>query len=691
MHRRLLVVLLFGLLAASPRAQAADKHAPEWMHALVSVPLPPHDNKTDAVLLLSDENVSVLSESRIIHHVRVAYKILRPSGREYGRMYAEFSPRHDIRSLRGWCIPAQGKDYEVTEGDAVEGSEIRGIDLYTDFKYKRLDIPAPEPGNIVGFEYDLAETPIELQDVWTVHDERSSDHRINPAIEKRYTFSLPPGWTYKASWYNYPAAEPVRIGDSTYQWIVRNIPGIEFQHAMPPFPTLIGTMVVSFIPPSGPTAANYSNWKEMGDWYQNILRGRRDPSPAIQQKVSAITAGKATKLDQMRAIADFVQAEIRYVEISLGIGGWQPHPASEVFTHRYGDCKDKAALMASMLSVIGIDSYHLVIDSKPGAVTPDMPAHHAFDHAILAIRLPEDVILPATAPIYRHPRLGRLLIFDATDEVTPLGELPDYLTASWALLVTPQGGELIQTPRPPAAINGVQRTGKFVLDAFGSLQGDVIDSRHGARATEMRYRLRSAKDANRIKPVELLLSSSLSNFKITRASIINLHEHQLPFELHYSFFSGNYAKTAGDLLLVRPRVLGTKSSSVLEDKEPRQFPVMLGPSHQDIDTFEIVIPPGYEVDDLPPEVNSDFSFASYRSKSEVIIVAGQPTVLRYSRTFETRELLVPLNRIEQLRRFYRIIYADERNVVVLKRSTAPASSPSGTEPASSGSAPRAGS
>jgi len=362
------------------------------------------------------------------------------------------------------------------------------------------------------------------------------------------------------------------------------------------------------------------------------------------------------------------------VAISLGIGGWQPHPASEIFTHRYGDCKDKATLVAAMLSVIGIDSYHLLIDNEPGAVTPDMPAHHAFNHAILAIRLPEDVTLPSTAPIYRHPRLGRLLIFDATDEVTPLGQLPDYLNASWALLVTPQGGEFIQTPRPPAAINGVQRTGKFVLDASGSLQGDVVDSLFGEPATKTRRGLRATKDANRIKPFELLLSNSLSNLKVTRASIVNLQERQLPFELHYSFVSGNYAKTAGDLLLVRPRVFGGKSSSVLTeiDKEPRQFPVMLGPSHQDTDTFEIVIPPGYQIDDLPAEVNFDIGFASYRSKSEVIAAAGQPTVLRYTRTLETRELLVPLNRIKQLRHFYGIITADERNVAVFKRSTSPA-------------------
>ena len=66
----------------------------------------------------------------------------------------------------------------------------------------------------------------------------------------------------------------------------------------------------------------------------------------------------------MQAIAGFVQHDIRYVAIELGIGGWQPHTASDVFSHRYGDCKDKATLMRTMLHEIGVDSYHVVINAQ---------------------------------------------------------------------------------------------------------------------------------------------------------------------------------------------------------------------------------------------------------------------------------------------------------------------------------------
>ena len=89
----------------------------------------------------------------------------------------------------------------------------------------------------------------------------------------------------------------------------------------------------------------------------------------------------------------------------------------------------------------------------------------------------------------------------------------------------------------------------------------------------------------------------------------------------------------------------------------RQFE---GPS-LDSDTFEIAIPPGYEVDDLPPPVNVDYSFGAYHSKTE-----ANGNVLRYTRTLEIKELSVPLNKMEELKKFYRIIASDERNTAVLK-------------------------
>jgi len=169
------------------------------------------------------------------------------------------------------------------------------------------------------------------------------------------------------------------------------------------------------------------------------------------------------------------------------------------------------------------------------------------------------------------------------------------------------------------------------------------------------------KEADKIKPIETMLSHSLSTFQITKASVSNLNLTDLPFGYQYSLVAENYAKNAGNLLLVRPRVLGSKSSSLLETKEPRKYPVEFDGPSRDTDTFEIALPAGYEVDDLPPPVDADYGFASYHSKTEV-----SGTTLKYTRTFEVKELSVPLSKVDDLKKLYRIIAGDERNTAVLK-------------------------
>ncbi len=657
---RKMVRVLLGIAAsllACVSSAAAGGDAPQWMHALVNAPLPAHDDKTDAVLLYSEKTVTVLSADKIKKTVRVAYKILRPGGRDYGVVGVSFNPHQKITSLHGWCIPAQGKDYEVKDKDALEASlpKVEGSELVSDVKVKLLRIPAPDPGNIIGYEYEKEEQPLVLQDIWNFQSEP-------PVRESHYSLQLPPGWEYKASWLNYPESKPASAGNNQWQWVVSDVKGIRKEDEMPPLDGVAGQMIVSFLPPGGVAVNGFASWQQMGNWYRNLSSGRLDASADIKQRVAALTAS-GTLLAKMMAIAQFVQHDIRYVAIELGIGGYQPHPATDVFMHRYGDCKDKATLMASMLHEIGVDSYYVVINSERGSVTPDTPVHAgAFDHVILAIKLPDGLTNPMLVATLQHPRLGKLLFFDPTNELTPFGQIGGYLQDNYGLLVTPDGGELVEVPKQPPAMNGIQRTAKLSLDDTGTLRGEVKEVRVGDRAWSQRWALRTTtKDIDRIKPIEGLLASSISTFEITHASVVNLNQTDLPFGFNYSFEAANYAKNAGNLLLIRPRVIGSKSSSLLETKEPRNFPVEFDGPVEDTDTFEITLPPGYEVDDLPPPVDVDFSFASYHSKSAV-----SGNVIRYDRTFEVKELSVPVSKAEELKKFYRIIASDERNTAVLK-------------------------
>ena len=655
-----LVLLVAACVSAGgllwvPQARAGSA-APDWMRALVNVPLPPYDDKTDAVLLFSQRDVTVVSADKIRTHVREAYKILRPGGRERGTVAVHFNPERKVKSIHGWCIPAQGKDFEVKDKDAIEVSpNTGGGELISDVKFEMLHIPAPDPGNIVGYEYEVEERPFFLQETWRFQE-------TDPVRESHFSILLPPGWEYKASWLNHADIKPTRQTGNLSQWTLTDIPGIRKEPAMPPQDGVAGAMILSFFPAGGPALNGFADWNAMGKWYVNLVSDRMEASAPIKQEVATLTASKTTVLQKMQVLAGFSQRDIRYVAIELGIGGWQPHPAPEVFSHRYGDCKDKATLLRSMLREIGVDSYHVAIYTQRGAITPLTPAHHGFNHVIIAIKLPDGLTDPSLIATIQHPKLGKILFFDPTNDLIPFGQLPGYLQANYGLLVTPDGGELVELPQQPSSMNSIQRTAKLTLDTSGTLKGDVKETRLGERASSERWRLRTVtKDTDRIKPIEELLSNSLSSFRITHATLVNLQQTEQPFGFNYSFESDNYAKNAGNLLLVRPRVIGNKGFAFLETKEPRRFPIEFEEPARDTDTFEITIPAGYTVDDLPPAVDADYSFASYHSKT---VVKGN--VVDYTRTFEVKELSVPVDKAEDLRKFYRIIAGDERNTVVLK-------------------------
>jgi hypothetical protein len=650
-----MLVLGCVLFSAAP-AFAGD--APGWMRAAAAAPLPPHDEKTDAVAVYAEDITIVQSESKIKTTERRAYKILRPGGRDYGIVYAEFDLNRKITGMKAWCIPTHGKDYEVKEKEAVDIS-LAGVEyseLVTDVKDRLLKIPAAEPGNVVGYEVEIEERPYILQDYW------GFQARI-PVTEARYTLQLPSGWEYKTTWINHSEVQPTPAGANQWQWVVKDVPAIREEDDMPPPEGIAGQLIVSFFPPGASGKKGFVSWTEMARWDADLTQGRRDPSPEMQQKVAELTASLPTTLAKMQAMAAFVQKNIRYVAIKLGIGGLQPHAARDVFASRYGDCKDKATLMSAMLKEIGVDSFYLIINTRRGGVGPATPPQlYWFNHVILGIRLPDDVSDPSLVTIYDHPKLGRTLIFDPTDELRPFGQLRGELQGNYGLLVTEDGGDLIQLPQLPPFSSGNHRIAKLQLSAGGTLSGDVTEIRQGDNAAYQRYELRAAiKDADRIKPIETLLSHSLGTFQITKASVGNLDVHDQPFEYVYSFIAQDYAKNAGNLLLVRPRVVGNWSSDIMEKKEPRKYPVEFNGPLTNVDSIEIKIPPGYEVDELPAPADAEYSFGTYHSRC-----VAKDGALQYSRTLVVKELSVPVDKLPQLKMFYRIIASDERSTAVLK-------------------------
>jgi hypothetical protein len=361
-----------------------------------------------------------------------------------------------------------------------------------------------------------------------------------------------------------------------------------------------------------------------------------------------------------------MQRQVRYVAISIGIGGYQPHAASYVFGHQYGDCKDKATLLSTMLHEIGIESYYVLIDSDRGLVRPEYPSMR-FDHAILAIRVPDGVDTSSLSAVVNDPKLGKLLFFDPTDEYAPLGYLPWQLQKNYGLVVTPDGGELLSLPLLPPSGNRLLRTAKFELTPTGDLSGEVQELQWGGPAAEERADFLTAQPAKRAQIFENFLGGSLNNFTLTSASLGNLEQYNQVLMLNYKFVSAGYASPVGDMLLVRPRVVGDKGTGMLRlftEQKPRKYPIQFEEATRQDDVFDITLPPGYVVDGLPQPVQAECDYATYHS--EIKVADG---VMHYKRTFEIKDVVVPTEKLPQIREFLKQVAADQTASAVLRRAT----------------------
>jgi hypothetical protein len=161
----------------------------------------------------------------------------------------------------------------------------------------------------------------------------------------------------------------------------------------------------------------FTSWEQVGSWYQSLQRDSLAITPAIQAKSDALTKGLTSSDEKLRAIFNDVALHIHYVGLDFGIGRYQPHPADDVLSNEYGDCKDKHTLLAALLKAAGIEAWPVLISSAR-ELDPSTPSPAQFDHVITLVSLN-----------------GKLLWMDSTEEVAPVGLLIDSLRDKQALAV----------------------------------------------------------------------------------------------------------------------------------------------------------------------------------------------------------------------------------------------------------------
>lgn len=641
-----LIALVLGMV---PSLFAAT---PEWVRQAAAQSLPTYDPETKAVVLLDEVAITVSGPNEYLEHHRRVVKILRPEGREEGRISVYLSEHEKVHSIRCWSIDHAGKEFELKDKDFVERGMF-GFELYTDLRARTGTCPAAEAGSIIAFEYEVQRHDWVSEFEWRFQEDI-------PVRLSHVVLTVPPGWEFKTLWGSKTSVEPTKGSGNSWEWTLHDLAAIEEESMSPPEWSLCLRMELVFFPPQQSIVRAAGSWESLGRWYAQLTADRRTPTPELSERARQLTAGKTDFDGKARALASFLQSDVRYVAIEIGIGGFQPHRAGDIFRVRYGDCKDKATLMSAMLHEVGIESEYVLIDTERGIVTPVLPSIH-FNHAILAIELPQSINKDSYRSVVTAKSGKQYLIFDPTDPYTPFGDLRGNLQDTYALLVANGSGELIHTPLFQPSANVLARTGHFTLSAEGALSGEIVESMSGDHASRTRGFLLNASQQERSQQLERMLGRSLKGFTLEKTNIEQLDQLQQNLAITLDLNNPGYGQIRGPLMLVRPRIVGEKSFSL--GLKPRHSPFQFADTSRETDVYEVELPKNYVVDDVPNPVNVDMGFATYQSKVEVT-----GTMLRYSREFVRRDVLIQPERTEDLRKLQGIIGADENSAVVLKRA-----------------------
>ena len=588
-----------GVLGMAVPTHAAD--LPGWLAEASKQSSPALEAGADAVVLHDEESVTVQSDGRILTKRRYAVRVLNKDGAAAAAMREVYETSgSEIRTLRGWLF-VDGRVLELGKPETADLALVDN-DVYNEARIRVLAAKqAPTAGMVFGGESEKLERSVFSQVEWWLQDRW-------PVYRVRRSLTLPRGWDAKSVTLNHAAIQPT-VDGSTRTWGANDLKAPPEEPAGPPSSSLVPRVAVTYFGAQSGDAA-FDNWTAVSRWLSGLQDPQAKATPALSDRARQLTASATTQLAKIRAVAAHAQA-VQYISIQTGIGrggGYKPHAAADVLQKNYGDCKDKANLMRALLATLDIPSYLVGIYAGDATyVKEEWPSPQQFNHAIIAIPVPRETKLPAVA----HGESGSVLFFDPTDEHTPLGELPLTLQGSLGLIVSPTEGRLTRMPVTAPESHARVRTIQASIAADGAFAATIRTSSTGDPASQERAFFKGATKDQYVRLLETEVRSQVPGARLTLGTVGDDRDTNR-FELTLTLESRAFAQgLQNGLVLVGAPSLG-RLLPVLPGGA-RTSPVVLEPVEQS-DRFELTIPPGLVVDELPSPNAMDTPFGRFDVK-----------------------------------------------------------------------------
>ena len=647
-YRSLLVLAL--ICGAGATALADD--APAWLQRAATIQTPTYDKKVNAVVLVNDSTVTVGEDGQVTEVKTYAVRIFNRDGRREATAMASFgSDSEKVKDFHAWMIKPSGQTKSYGKDQTIE--QTNPNDIYNEWHAKIIAAADDvEPGSVFGFQSATERRPYFYQTIWFFQEDI-------PVISSHFSVVVPNGWKASGTVFNHVDIQPTVNGNS-YSWELQGLPPLEDEAASPTWVNLAPRVAVKYFPTEGaknPGVRPFEQWADVSRWYSELSDPQAKPDEKIAAKARELTANAKTELDKIRAIGTYVQ-NIQYISIQIGVGRFRPHAATDVLTKAYGDCKDKANLMRALLAAVNIQSYPVLIFSGDSTYVRDAwVSPSQFNHCIIAIKVSDET---KASTVVTHPTLGRLLIFDSTDDDTPVGDLPEDEQGSFALIAAGDSGSLMKMPETPSDANSINREIDATLTEDGTVNASIRQQAIGQRAVDLRRLFHGLSRPDSFRVIEGWVTSGATTAKVSKVDPSD-KTAEGKFDLDIDFSAVAYAQLMQNRLLVFKPTFVSRRDFLLLTEPTRRYPIVLD-SHTFSETVHVKLPAGFAVDELPDPLKLEAPFGSYKTTYEV---KGEELI--YTRTLAQRASTIPADQYQSVRSFFERIRASEQSPVVLTR------------------------
>ncbi len=365
--------------------------------------------------------------------------------------------------------------------------------------------------------------------------------------------------------------------------------------------------------------STYKSWQDVGRWWWGLVKDQLYADASLKRTVADLVKDATSTRQKVERIHDWAVGHTRYVALEFGIHGFLPYRVPLIVQRGFGDCKDKASLMYTMLREAGIDARLVLVRTRHNGAVEDMPASLAvFDHAITYV-----------------PELD--LYLDGTAEHSGITELPSEDQGVMVLQVWPDGAELKRTPILAADQNRRTRTLAVQLSADGSARVDGDEEVTGDEAAGYRDYYQAV--GTRAERFERTLGELYPGVELQSQRFEPLGELGKPVRYSYRIRVPEFGRWSGSELEVPPSVLGDLVRNMARTPT-RVQPLDLSIARTYVEERTIELPSGLRADSLPAggEASSEWGKlllryslqkSSVKAHTEFTLVRARVTASEY--------------------------------------------------------------